>query len=230
MDETTEMHESFDQALRSAMQGLGSMRDRKARSEQMKADQARVAAAADRHQFEAYQQAQDAMLRGQLGEVTSSEWWDKASPEQLVQTRELAERYADVSPYAQASLDNLMTEAAHRGVDLDSPTVHDTPTAEPTRAAVIEPASTHSADRIEGETPERNTPPDAPSDGPGETPGYERARASDMPDATPKQVQTRLNVAASFPHPIRVFLDRNTKASTGQASAPSRRQQLRRGK
>jgi len=114
------MHEGLDQALRAALQGLGSLRERKARSDQVKADQMRVAAAADRRQFEAYQQAQDAMLRGQLGNVTDDKWWDTTSPAVIAATVDLAERYADVSPYAHATLTNLRSEAERRGVDLDA--------------------------------------------------------------------------------------------------------------
>lgn len=116
--ELEEMHEGFDQAMRAAMQGFGSLRDRKARSDQVKADQARVAAASDRRQFEAYQQAQDAMLRSQLGNVASPTWWERTSPQDIAATRDLAERYADVSPYAQASLHHMDEESARRGVDL----------------------------------------------------------------------------------------------------------------
>jgi len=79
-----------------------------------------VAAAADRRQFEAYQQAQDAMLRGQLGNVTDDKWWDTTSPAEIAATVDLAERYADVSPYAHATLTNLHSEAERRGVDLDA--------------------------------------------------------------------------------------------------------------
>ena len=114
------MHEGLDQALRAALQGLGSLRERKARSDQVKADQTRVAAAADRRQFESYQQAQDAMLRGQLGNVTDDKWWDTTSPADIAATVDLAERYADVSPYAHATLTNLHSEAERRGVDLDT--------------------------------------------------------------------------------------------------------------
>jgi len=118
--EIEEMHEGLDQALRVALQGLGSLRERKARSDQVKADQMRVTAAADRHQFEGYQQAQDAMLRGQLGNVTDDKWWDTTSPADIAATVDLAERYADVSPYAHATLTNLHSEAERRGVDLDA--------------------------------------------------------------------------------------------------------------
>ncbi len=118
--ELEEMHEGLDQALRAALQGLGSLRERKARSDQVKTDQTRVAAAADRRQFEAYQQAQDAMLRGQLGNVTDDKWWDTTSPADIASTVDLAERYADVSPYAHATLTNLASEAERRGVDLDA--------------------------------------------------------------------------------------------------------------
>jgi len=118
--EVEEMHEGLDQALRAALQGLGSLRERKARSDQVKADQMRVAAAADRHQFEAYQQAQDAMLRGQLGNVTDDKWWDSTSPADIAATVDLAERYADVSPYAHATLTNVRSEAERRGADLDA--------------------------------------------------------------------------------------------------------------
>jgi len=118
--EIEEMHEGLDQALRAALQGLGSLRERKTRSDQVKADQTRVAAAADRRQFEAYQQAQDAMLRGQLGNVTDDKWWETTSPADIAATVDLAERYADVSPYAHATLTNLHGEAERRGVDLDA--------------------------------------------------------------------------------------------------------------
>ena len=119
--ELEEMHEGLDQALRAALQGLGSLRERKARSDQVKADQTRVAAAADHRHFEAYQQAQDAMLRGQLGNVTDDKWWDTTSPADIAATVDLAERYADVSPYAHATLTNLRSEAERRGVDLTPP-------------------------------------------------------------------------------------------------------------
>jgi len=107
--------------LRSALQGLGSLRERQARRAQMSADQTRVAAAADRHQFEAYQQAQDAMLREQLGNVTTDKWWDTTTPQDMARTVDLAERYAGISPYANAALDNVRSEAERRGVDLTAP-------------------------------------------------------------------------------------------------------------
>ena len=101
--------------------GLGSLRERKARSDQVKADQTRVAAAADRRQFDAYQQAQDAMLRGQLGNVTDDKWWNTTTLADIAATVDLAERYAGVSPYAHATLTNLRSEAERRGVDLTPP-------------------------------------------------------------------------------------------------------------
>jgi len=119
--EREEMHEGLDQALRAALQGLGSLRERKARSDQVKADQTRVAAAADRRQFDAYQQAQDAMLRGQLGNVTDDKWWNTTTLADIAATVDLAERYAGVSPYAHATLTNLRSEAERRGVDLTPP-------------------------------------------------------------------------------------------------------------
>jgi len=64
-----------------------------------------------------------------------------------------------------------------------------------------------------------------------ETPAYERSRASDMGGADPEHVRTRLNVAASFVHPIRTYTTGRGKAGGGGgAAAPSRRQQLKRGK
>lgn len=125
--ELEEMHEAVDQALRAALMGLGSVRERKARSDQVKADQARVAAAADRSRFEAYQQAQDSMLRGQLGNVTDPKWWDTTDPTDIAATVDLAERYADISPYAEATLTNLRSEAERRGVDLTPAPRADTP-------------------------------------------------------------------------------------------------------
>jgi len=125
--ELEEMHEGLDQALRSALQGLGSLRERQARRAQMSADQTRVAAAADRHQFQAYQQAQDAMLREQLGNVTTDKWWDTTTPEDMARTVDLAERYADISPYADAALDNVRCEAERRGVDLTPRTTRRAP-------------------------------------------------------------------------------------------------------
>jgi hypothetical protein len=60
------------------------------------------------------------MLRGQLGNVTDDKWWDTTSPADIAATVDLAERYADVSPYAHATLTNLASEAERRGIDLDA--------------------------------------------------------------------------------------------------------------
>ncbi len=60
------------------------------------------------------------MLRGQLGNVTDDKWWDTSSSADIAATVDLAERYADVSPYANATLTNLRSEAERRGVDLDA--------------------------------------------------------------------------------------------------------------
>jgi len=45
---------------------------------------------------------------------------DTTSPVDIAVTVDLAERYADVSPYAHATLTNLHSEAERRGVDLDA--------------------------------------------------------------------------------------------------------------
>ncbi len=195
--ELEEMHEGLDQALRAALQGLGSLRERQARRAQMTADQTRVAAAADRRQFEAYQQAQDAMLREQLGNVTTDKWWDTTTPEDMARTVDLAERYADISPYAAATLDNLRSEAERRGL-----------------GAVAEDSLRR------GGVANSQTPP----------PAYERSRASDMTGADPEHVRTRLTVANAFVHPIRTYTTGRSKTASGDADAPSRRQQLKRGK
>ena len=281
--EIEEMHEGLDQALRVALQGLGSLRERKARSDQVKADQTRVAAAADRRQFEAYQQAQDAMLRGQLGNVTDDKWWKESTPEDIAATVDLAERYADVSPYADATLTNLRSEAERRGVDLDAgrgPGEQElgedgpilSPTADPShnigedgatverdgadrpaadrqdvldrmngsadRASVDEPSAQTSTveapttghqvvdERQAAPADHETTPPPAAQ----QTPAYERSRASDMAGADPEHVATRLAVAQSFIHPIRTYTTGRSKTGSDGGVAPSRRQQLKRGK
>jgi len=282
--ELEEMHEGLDQALRVALQGLGSLRERKARSDQVKADQTRVAAAADRRQFEGYQQAQDAMLRGQLGNVTDDKWWDTTSPADIAATVDLAERYADVSPYAHATLTNLRSEAERRGVDLDAgrgPGEQEelgedgpilSPAADPSndigedgatvgrdgadrpavdrqdlldrmngsadRASVEEPSAQTSTveappaghqvvdERRAAPADHETTPPPAAQ----ETPAYERSRASDMAGADPEHVATRLAVAQSFIHPIRTYTTGRSKTGSDGGAAPSRRQQLKRGK
>ncbi len=278
--ELEEMHEGLDQALRAALQGLGSLRERKARSDQVKADQTRVAAAADRRQFDAYQQAQDTMLRGQLGNVTDDKWWDTTTPADIAATVDLAERYADVSPYANATLTNLHSEAERRGVDLDAgrgPGEQElgedgpilSPAADPShdigedaatvgrdgadrpavdrqdrmngsadRASVDEPSARigtveaptagHQVvdERRAAPADRETTPPPAAQ----ETPAYERSRASDMAGADPEHVATRLAVAQSFVHPIRTYTTGRSKTGSDGGAAPSRRQQLKRGK
>jgi len=254
--ELEEMHEGLDQALRSALQGLGSLRERQARRAQMSADQTRVAAAADRHQFEAYQQAQDAMLREQLGNVTTDKWWDTTTPQDMARTVDLAERYAGISPYANAALDNVRSEAERRGVDLTAPprdvhqgaqvaenaaavdrvvaAVEELPAGSDTlddyrstdnRRDVIDPAAHHSGP-APGREPQGQTRPPAAA----QTQPYERARASDMAGADPEHVRTRLTVANAFVHPIRSYTTGRGNTASGDAAAPSRRQQLKRGK
>jgi len=245
---------------------LGSLRERKARSDQVKADQMRVAAAADRRQFVAYQQAQDAMLRGQLGNVTDDKWWDTTSPADIAATVDLAERYADVSPYAHATLTNLRSEAERRGVDLDAgrgpgeqelgeggatvgrggadrPAIDrqdllDRMNGSADRASVDEPSAQTSTveaptaghqvvdERRAAPADHETTPPPAAQ----ETPAYERSRASDMDGADPEHVATRLAVAQSFIHPIRTYTTGGSKTGRDGGAAPSRRQQLKRGK
>ncbi len=264
--ELEEMHEGLDQALRAALQGLGSLRERKARSDQVKADQMRVAAAADRRQFESYQQAQDAMLRGQLGNVTDDKWWETTSPADIAATVDLAERYADVSPYAHATLTNLRSEAERRGVHLDAgrgpgeqelgeggatvgrdgadrPAIDrqdllDRMNGSADRASVQEPSAQTSTvepstaghqgvdERQAAPADDETTPPPAAQ----ETPAYERSRASDMDGADPEHVATRLAVAQSFIHPIRTYTTGRSKTGSDGGAAPSRRQQLKRGK
>jgi len=254
--ELEEMHEGLDQALRAALQGLGTLRERQARRAQMTADQTRVAAAADRRQFEAYQQAQDAMLREQLGNVTTDKWWDTTTPEDMARTVDLAERYADISPYAHASLDNLRREAERRGVSLTPPPrdVHRPAQVEESAAAVdrgvaaveelpadsdtldsyrstnyrrdvIDPATHNSGPTPDREPQEPTRPPSA-----AQTQPDERSRASDMAGADPEHARTRLTVANAFVHPIRTYTTGRSKATSGDATAPSRRQQLKRGK
>ena len=63
-----------------------------------------------------------------------------------------------------------------------------------------------------------------------ETPAYERSRATDMDGADPEHVATRLAVAQSFIHPIRTYTTGRSKTGSGGGAAPSRRQQLKRGK
>ena len=70
------------------------------------------------------------------------------------------------------------------------------------------------------------TPPQAAQ----ETPAYERSRASDMDGADPEHVATRLAVAQSFIHPIRTYTTGRSKTGSDGGAAPSRRQQLKRGK
>jgi len=264
--EIEEMHEGLDQALRVALQGLGSLRERKARSDQVKADQTRVAAAADRRQFEGYQQAQDAMLRGQLGNVTDDKWWDTSSSADIAATVDLAERYADVSPYAHATLTNLRSEAERRGVDLDAgrgpgeqelgedgatvgrdgadrPAIDrqellDRLNGSADRTSVQEPSAQTSTveaptaghqvvdERQAAPADHETTPPPAAQ----ETPAYERSRASDMDGADPEHVATRLAEAQSFIHPIRTYTTGRSKTGSDGGAAPSRRQQLKRGK
>lgn len=247
--ELEEMHEGLDQALRSALQGLGSLRERQARRAQMSADQTRVAAAADRHQFEAYQQAQDAMLREQLGNVTTDKWWDTTTPEDMARTVDLAERYADISPHANVTLDNVRSEAERRGVDLTPPprdvhqgtqvedntaavdrgraaeTLADGDTMDDDRRDVIDPAAHHSGPAADQEPQEQARPPAA-----AQTQPYERSRASDMAGADPEHIRTRLTVANAFVHPIRTYTTGRSKTASSDAAAPSRRQQLKRGK
>ena len=158
------------------------------------------------------------MLRGQLGDVTSPEWWDNATSEQLAQNRDLADRYADVSSYANAARHNLMKEAGHRGID---------PTDSPQSYRHEEGASVgpRGRDRLSedgrvGTAPSPQAPGTDAVDGPAESPAYQRARATDMPGADTEHVQNRLDVAASFPHPIRTYTANGIKPAT--AALPPR--------
>jgi len=58
-----------------------------------------------------------------------------------------------------------------------------------------------------GGDPQEQTPPPAAQ----KTPAYERSRASDMNGADPQHVQTRLDVAKSFIHPIRTYTTGRSK-------------------
>ncbi len=51
-----------------------------------------------------------------------------------------------------------------------------------------------------------------------------------MAGADPEHVRTRLTVANAFVHPIRSYTTGRGNTASGDAAAPSRRQQLKRGK
>ncbi len=51
-----------------------------------------------------------------------------------------------------------------------------------------------------------------------------------MAGADPEHVRTRLTVANAFVHPIRGYTTGRGNTASGDAAAPSRRQQLKRGK
>jgi len=51
-----------------------------------------------------------------------------------------------------------------------------------------------------------------------------------MPGADPEHMQNRLDVAASFPRPIRTYTANGTKAGDRGAASTSRRHQLKRGR
>ncbi|GAB2939466.1 hypothetical protein GCM10027047_39470 [Rhodococcus aerolatus] len=136
--ETEEMHEAVDQMLRAALMAVGTARQRATRRQQIAADRARVAAAGTRAELDTYVAAQETMLNQALRRATDPTFFDTTSPAERVATRDMADRYADASPYAATVRDHLDGEAARRGETLTPPDAGPEVAAghDPTRPAV----------------------------------------------------------------------------------------------
>lgn len=181
--ETEEMHEAVDQMLRSALIAVGSVQQRLARRQQVAADQARMVAAASRTETDAYAAAQDTMLRQSLRPATDPRWFDTSTPAERVATRDMADRFAEVSPYAKTVLDHIDTEAARRGQTLTPP---ETEGLEAT-----------------ADVPDLTKPGPATQTPPAPAPDSSRRRPITVDTAaTEQEVADRLAASRSFPHPL----------------------------
>lgn len=188
--ETEEMHEVVDQMLRSALIAVGSVQQRLARRRQVAADQARMVAAASRTETDAYAAAQDTMLRQSLRPATDPRWFDTSTPAERVATRDMADRFAEVSPYAKTVLDHIDSEAARRGQTLTPP-----------ETGGVEPTPTADAPDLTKPSPATQTQTPTPAS--GTDPGSSRRRPIAVDTAaTEQEVADRLAASRSFPRPL----------------------------
>lgn len=227
-DELTEIHDGFEQTLRTMLMAASKVRERVAE---------RRAEAAQQQQRHA-SQAEDAATRGytvhqsalaaELAPVHRDDWWQQASPTRIARLWELSDRFADGHPEAAAARNQLREQMQHR-YNIDPERVRadnrDLTTAIRALADDDKQAARESAHRTSSEHPSAedtqavretaHTTPDAPSSedsigqqraasteaSPTSAANYQRARPEDMPTVDAATSARRVAVAEAFPQP-----------------------------
>ena len=133
------VEDEVEHALRLGLATAAQLADRFARARQELTRDAQRRSDDEHRELEARFRAEGASAAAQLSVVERPEWWDHASPEQIVSMYEFAHQWRDDQPHAANAADTIAQQVQDRyGIDMTSP---DQLRAALTRAETNSPAA-----------------------------------------------------------------------------------------
>ena len=127
------VEDEVEHALRLGLATAAQLADRVARARQELARDAQRRSDDEHRQLEARFRAEGASAAARLSVVERPEWWNHASPQQIVSMYELAHQWRDDQPHAANAADTIAQQVQDRyGIDVTSPD----PDADELRAAL----------------------------------------------------------------------------------------------
>jgi colicin import membrane protein len=116
------VEDEVEHALRLGLATAGQLADRVARARQELARDAQRRSDDEHRQLEARFRAEGASAAARLSVVDRPEWWNHATPQQIVSMYELARQWRDDQPHAATAADTIAQQVQDRyGIDMTSP-------------------------------------------------------------------------------------------------------------
>ena len=119
-EETDGIEEAFDGQIRVLVTAAGQVGERIARAREDALRRARAATEQEARELRSRIEAEHRTARVELGNVHRSDWWDRATPEQIANTYQLARAWSQDDPEAVRAEQRIRDEVRTRyGVDVN---------------------------------------------------------------------------------------------------------------
>ncbi|MFC0456224.1 hypothetical protein ACFFGR_06610 [Arthrobacter liuii] len=120
-EETDGIEEAFEGQIRVLVTAAGQVGERIARAREQARRQAQAASEQEARELQSRLAAEQRAARAEVGNVHRSDWWDRATPEQIGHTYQVARAWANEDPEAVRAEQRMKDELRTRyGVDVES--------------------------------------------------------------------------------------------------------------
>lgn len=119
-EETDGIEEAFDGQIRVLVTAAGQVGERIARAREEALRHAQAATEQEARELRSRVEAEHRTARAELGNVHRTDWWDRATPEQIANTYQVARAWSQEDPEAVRAEQRIRDEVRTRyGVDVD---------------------------------------------------------------------------------------------------------------